>query len=131
MRLALPLLLALALPAAAQERGAAERQAITDVSYVLGEAHALRIVCEGRDSQRWRGRMDRLLALEQADASFDKRLRDSFNAGFTYQEAAHPSCDADARAAYREAARRGEAAARAVVNASVAAAGMADGRVSR
>lgn len=130
MRLALPLL-ALALPASAQERAAAERQAITDVAYVLGEAHALRVACEGRDSQRWRGRMDRLLALEQADAAFDKRLRDSFNAGFTYQEAAHPDCDADSRAAYVDAARRGADAARAVVNASVASAGMANGAVSR
>ena len=131
MRPLLPLLIALAFPAAAQERSAAERQAITDVAYVLGEAHALKQSCDGKASQRWRQRMDCLLQLEQADAALDRRLRDSFNAGFSYQEAAHPSCDEDARAAYREAAGRGESAARAVVNASVAAATMAVPAVTR
>jgi uncharacterized protein (TIGR02301 family) len=111
-----------ALPAQAQERTAAERQSLVGLSYVLGEAHALRSVCEGRSSQRWRERMTRLIELEQPDEGFKRRLLDSFNAGFAYREAAHPACDSDARAAVTETARRGQEIARSVVNASVAAA---------
>lgn len=131
-RVALATLLALcAASAEAQERSAAERQAVADVAYTLGEAHALRVVCQGKADQRWRGRMDRLLQLEAADAAYDRRLRDSFNAGFAYQEAAHPRCTEDSRSAYVATARRGASAANAVVAASIAAAGMAGGPVSR
>ena len=115
----------LAVPAAAQERSAAERQTLVSLGYVLGEAHALKQVCEGKTSQRWRTRMERLIALEQADAAFEKQLRNSFNAGFSFREARHPLCDAATRSAVTETARRGQGMAEQVVAASVAAAALA------
>lgn len=119
------LLALLALPAAAQERTAAERQTLVSLGYVLGEAHALKYLCEGKDSQGWRSRMQRLLELEQPDQKFKRRLEDSFNEGFTYREAQHAECDDAARAAVTETARRGRDIAQSVVRASVASAGMA------
>jgi enoyl-[acyl-carrier protein] reductase II len=74
---------------------------ITDVAYVLGEAHAAADTSARVVTQRWRG------AWTAAGAGAGRRrLRQAccatgFNAAFTFQEAAHPSCDAGARARYR------------------------------
>jgi uncharacterized protein (TIGR02301 family) len=84
-------------PAAAQDRSPAERQTLIDLSYVLGESHALRQVCAGPDDQYWRTRMTQLVRVEQPDADFDKRLKQSFNTGFTARRAAFPSCSTKAR----------------------------------
>lgn len=88
---------ALARPASAQDRPPAERQTLIDLAYVLGESHALRQACAGPDDQYWRMRMAQLVRLEQPDADFDKRLKDSFNTGFTARKGAFPACTAKAR----------------------------------
>ena len=66
----------------AQERSPAERQTLVALAYVMGESHALRQVCKGAGDQYWRGRMRDLVAAEQPDEPFSRRLTDSFNDGF-------------------------------------------------
>ena len=78
------LLLAAALAAgpAGPERAPVERQALVDLAYVLGEAHALRQACSGTTDQTWRARMNRLIELEKPEEGLQRRLVDAFNAGF-------------------------------------------------
>ncbi len=105
MSWAVPLMFAAALAARAPE----ERQALIDLAYVLGEAHALRQVCSGTGDQTWRVRMNRMMELEQPDTGLERRLVDAFNAGFMTRQAERPACDAGALAAERATAVRGRA----------------------
>lgn len=96
-----PIILALAgvlliqVPAAsAQDRSPALRQSLVDLAYVLGEAHALRQVCQGADDQYWRTRMIKLVDTEQPDAALDRRLKESFNTGFASRQSEYPACSA-------------------------------------
>jgi uncharacterized protein (TIGR02301 family) len=88
--------------ALAQERSPAERQTLVALAYLIGESHALRQTCTGKADQYWRTRMQQLVAAEQPDAPFSRRLTDSFNDGFVAGRQGFPSCDAHAR---QEAAR--------------------------
>ena len=96
----------LAAPSLAQDRDPAGRQALLDLAYVLGEAHALKQACDS-ENQYWRARMQRLLELEKPDLAFKVRLTDRFNTGFTVRESQFPACNAAARAEAAAAARRG------------------------
>ena len=96
----------IAAPSLAQDRDPAGRQALLDLAYVLGEAHALKQACEP-NSQYWRARMQRLVDLEKPDRDFHVRLADRFNTGFTVRETQFPECSPAARAAAAAAARRG------------------------
>lgn len=109
MRAALALLLAagLAAPARAQDRSPAQRQTLLELASVLGEAHALRTLCEGKGDQSWRNRMARVTELEQPDEAFRARLVERFNTGFVGAGAAHTTCDARAKADIRAVASRG------------------------
>lgn len=95
-------------PALAQDRGAAERQTLTDLAYALGESHALRQMCAGPNDQYWRDRMLRLTQVEAADQAFDAALRERFNTGFTAGQNAAPLCGALSRRAEAAAASRGQ-----------------------
>jgi len=97
-------------PSFAQDRDPAGRQALLDLAYVLGEAHALRQACD-EESQYWRTRMERLIELEKPDQQFHHRLADRFNTGFSVRETQFPDCSAAARAEAAAAARRGRALA--------------------
>ena len=97
----------LASAAAAQERTPAERQTLADLSYILGESHALRQACAGAEDQFWRARMQRLVQAEQPDAALDKRLKESFNTGFVAGQTAFSSCSPQSRQAEAKAAARG------------------------
>lgn len=117
MRL-LPLVLALSIvaPVSAQERDPDLRQALVDLARTMGETHALRQACEGREDRRWRTRMTDLIDQEQPDEALAKRLMDSFNAGATAGRVAHPDCSDATREAQLQAAERGyELAARLAV----------------
>jgi uncharacterized protein (TIGR02301 family) len=85
-----------------QERSPAERQTLVALAYVIGESHALRQLCNGAGDQYWRARMRDLVAAEQPDAPFGRRLTDSFNDGFVAGQQAYTACDERAK---REAAR--------------------------
>ena len=98
-------------PLLAQERAADERQRLLDLSYVLGESHALRQACQGEGDQYWRSRMVRLTEVEQADQAFDAQMRERFNTGFASRRSEFPICDDASRKAEQAAARRGQALA--------------------
>ncbi|MEO6339755.1 MAG: TIGR02301 family protein [Caulobacteraceae bacterium] len=88
------------------------RQKLADLSYVLGEAHALAGVCGGPGDLRWRARMNRLLDLEAREPAFRNRLADSFNAGFVARQAEFRACTAESRKAEVAVAAHGASLAR-------------------
>ena len=102
--------LALACPAIAQTgvqtRAPADRQHLLDLAETLGEAHALRQVCQPDDSM-WRARMQRLIEVEAPDDTLEAALSERFNAGFSTARGAHSRCDATSRAAETRVAARG------------------------
>ena len=102
---------AAAAPALAQERSPADRQTLVALAYALGQSHALRQVCLGASDYYWRHRMQQLVAAEQPDEPFNRRLADSFNDGFVADRQAFPICNAAAKAeAEKIAAKGGELA---------------------
>jgi uncharacterized protein (TIGR02301 family) len=86
-----------------------QRQALADLAYVLGEAHALRRLCLGPADAVWYDRMQRLLMIEAPEPSFRAKLASGFNAGFLAAQAEHSACSDASRAAERAAAERGRA----------------------
>lgn len=105
-------LLAMAAPAAAQERPPAERQTLSELAYSLGESHALRQACEGPADQYWRDRMLRMTQVEDADPGFDAQMRERFNTGYAAGQAAALGCGPQSRRAEAAAAARGQTLAR-------------------
>lgn len=101
-------------PAPAPARSPVAREALADLAYVLGQAHALRTLCDGEGEQVWRARMVRLVALEQPDPAFREQLFDGFNTGFLSAKAAHTRCNAKARGAALDVAVRGRNLAQAL-----------------
>lgn len=81
---------------------ATARPGLGDLAYALGEAHALRQACHGREDGRWRTRMSALLDAEHPDRERRTQLVERFNAGFAAAKVAHPACDEAARAALAE-----------------------------
>ena len=108
----LPLVIAFSLGAPVcalgQTRDPASRQTLVDMAYVLGEAHALRQVCEGANDQYWRTRMVRLVDNEQPEEALAQRLKDAFNTGFVARQGAYPDCTPAARAATTRVLARGK-----------------------
>jgi uncharacterized protein (TIGR02301 family) len=106
---AMAVLLATAAPAMAQDRTPAERQTLVALTYIMGESNALHQVCSAIDDRDlpadqakadkliWYTRMRQLVAAEQPDAPFNRRLADSFNDGFVAGQQAFPSCTAKSR----------------------------------
>jgi uncharacterized protein (TIGR02301 family) len=101
------LMLAAALPAAAQDRSPADRQTLIELAYVLGESHALRQACAGAGDFYWRTRMRQLVAAEQPDGPFGRRLADSFNDGFIAGQQGFPACNPASRREAERAAAKG------------------------
>lgn len=107
LRLALPLALALALivPGAhAAPRTQDYLRDLVQLSGILGGAHAIRLTCNGRDDQYWRGRMMEMLEMEAGEAGpLRQAMVDAFNRGYEFEAARRSLCDADtvnAEAAY-------------------------------
>ncbi len=105
----------------AQERPPVVRQNLVDLAYVLGEAHALRQICQGVQDQYWRQRMMKLMETEQPDISMERRLRENFNTGFATRQGEFPTCSPAAEAAEAAAMRRGRGLAERLARASRAA----------
>jgi uncharacterized protein (TIGR02301 family) len=99
-------------PALAQERSPADRQLLLELARTIGEAHAIRQVCEGPQDQFWRTRMLSLLEAEAPGFDLAERLRSAFNTGFLERQYAHPACNRLAREAEAEVSARGQALAR-------------------
>ena len=103
--------------ASAQERSPAARETLVDLAYTLGQAHALRVRCEGPSEQVWRARMARLVELEKPDEAFRDQLLEGFNTGYLSAGAAHLRCDEEARAEAARVAGRGRDLARVLAGA--------------
>jgi uncharacterized protein (TIGR02301 family) len=102
-------------PALAQSpihRSPVERQALVQLSYALGEAHALHRLCAGPNDATWYARMQKLEQQEGADDNFRRQLVESFNAGYAADSAQFPRCSAASQAAERDAAAHGASLAR-------------------
>jgi uncharacterized protein (TIGR02301 family) len=93
-------------------RSPVERQTLVQLSYALGEAHALHRLCAGPDDATWYARMQRLEKQEGADDNFRRQLIESFNAGYAANAAQFTRCSLASQAAEREAAAHGAALAR-------------------
>lgn len=116
--LALALAVAGSAVAAPAVRTAEQRQVLIDLAYVLGQAHALHRVCAGPTDDTWRGRMEKLIAVEAPGEAFKSRLSDSFNAGFTSKSAQARDCKA-AAPAEQAVAKRGAELSRKLSGAAV------------
>lgn len=111
--LALCLAVFTAAPASAQDarenqtplRGEAWYQAqLIELAEVLGGAHYLRILCEGRGDQRWR---DYMLGVLSREPRLSDTLRDAFNLGFRQEESRFADCDRPAEQYEAELRARG------------------------
>src|SRR5262249_61391516 len=81
-----------------------ERQQLSDLANVLGGAHYLRILCQGRGDQRWR---DYMRGVIQHYPRYSDVLTEQFNSGYRDQEARYPVCDQQASQAEAELRARG------------------------
>lgn len=106
------LLLAAATPAFAQPapetppRGGEEwyRGQLVELAEVLGGAHYLRILCDGRGDQRWR---DYMRGVIEREPQYNALLVEGFNRGYRQEEARFPVCDANTRQMEAELRARG------------------------
>jgi uncharacterized protein (TIGR02301 family) len=99
----------LAQPAAQQEAAPLGGEAwynaqLVELSEVLGGAHYLRILCEGRDDQRWRDYMRGVIEREPAH---NGALVEGFNRGYREEESRFPVCDTTTRQMEAELRARG------------------------
>ncbi len=112
---------AVALPAAAQQQPRRQqpqaqaeqspargeewyRGQLVELSEVLGGAHYLRIVCDGRGDQRWRNYMRGVI---EREPQYNGVLVEGFNRGYRQEEARFPTCDATTRQMEAELRARG------------------------
>lgn len=83
---------------------------VIGLSEVLGKAHAVRVMCNGRNDQYWRSYMMRLLDLEAAyGGGLRTSMANAFNAGYSTTEAAFPGCTQAAVDAEKGYAAEGQA----------------------
>jgi uncharacterized protein (TIGR02301 family) len=80
------------------------RTQLSELSEVLGGAHYLRILCEGRDDQRWRNYMRGVIDREPR---YNAVLVEGFNRGYRNEEARFSRCDASAEQTEAELRARG------------------------
>jgi uncharacterized protein (TIGR02301 family) len=80
------------------------RTQLVDLAEVLGGAHYLRIVCDGRNDQRWRNYMRGVI---QREPEYNGILVEGFNRGYRQEEARFPVCDATTRQMEAELRARG------------------------
>lgn len=80
------------------------RGQLVELAEVLGGAHYLRIVCDGRGDQRWR---DYMRGVIQREPQYNGVLVEGFNRGYRQEEARFPVCDATTRQMEAELRARG------------------------
>ncbi len=77
---------------------------LTELAQVLGGAHYLRILCQGRGDQRWR---DYMRGVIDREPQYNQQLVEGFNRGYRDQEARFPVCDTTAQQTEAELRARG------------------------
>jgi len=93
---------------------------VTALAEVLGKAHAVRVVCNGRNDQYWRSYMLRLLELEAPyQGGLRRSMVNGFNAGFSWGSSLHPACDGDAATAEKAYAAEGRDLSARLVQANI------------
>lgn len=80
------------------------RGQLVELSEVLGGAHYLRIICDGRDDQRWRTYMRGVI---EREPQYNGLLVEGFNRGYRQEEARFPTCDQSTRQMEAELRARG------------------------
>lgn len=75
-----------------------------ELAEVLGGAHYLRILCQGRGDQRWR---DYMRGVMDREPSYRDQLVEGFNRGYRDQETRFPVCDRTASQTEAELRARG------------------------
>jgi len=80
------------------------RGQLVELAEVLGGAHYLRIVCDGRGDQRWR---DYMRGVIQREPEYNGVLVEGFNRGYRQEEARFPVCDQTTRQMEAELRARG------------------------
>ena len=101
--------LAVASPAIAQQRTPSTRQALVELSRVIGESHALRQACKGAGDQFWRVRMQQLLGRDASEPALKTLLSVAFNDGYHAAQERFPKCGKAARTEARRIAASGKA----------------------
>jgi uncharacterized protein (TIGR02301 family) len=87
-------------------RSYAER--VVELSRVLGGAHYIRVLCQGRGDQTWREAMTRLIDIEAPSAGAQRSaMVEAFNLGYRAEEERFPTCDAQAEAVETELKTKG------------------------
>lgn len=91
--------------AQAPQRGEAwYRGQLVELAEVLGGAHYLRILCDGRGDQRWR---DFMRGVIEREPRYNSELVDAFNRGYRQEESRFFNCDGTARQVEAELRARG------------------------
>lgn len=107
------LALTAAAPAHAQQQPEAQdpargedwyRGQLVELSEILGGAHYLRILCDGRNDQRWR---DYMRGVIEREPTYNAQLVEGFNRGYRNEEARFPVCDTTTRQMEAELRARG------------------------
>ena len=80
------------------------RGQLVELSEVLGGAHYLRILCDGRGDQRWR---DYMRGVIEREPTYNALLVEGFNRGYRNEEARFPVCDQTTRQMEAELRARG------------------------
>jgi len=80
------------------------RGQLVELSEVLGGAHYLRVICDGRGDQRWRNYMRGVI---EREPQYNGLLVEGFNRGYRQEEARFPVCDATTRQMEAELRARG------------------------
>jgi uncharacterized protein (TIGR02301 family) len=80
------------------------RQQLSDLAEVLGGAHYLRILCDGRGDQRWR---DYMRGVIEREPEHNAMLVEGFNRGYRQEESRFSECDRVTRQTEAELRARG------------------------
>ncbi|MEE2877367.1 MAG: TIGR02301 family protein [Pseudomonadota bacterium] len=93
---------------------------VVELASTLGSAHAIRLLCNGRDDQYWRVQMQEMLSLE---APYRSRLRssmvDAFNNAFQAENSRRRRCDESAVSAEKMYASTGQRLANSLAEANL------------
>lgn len=90
---------------------------LVNLSETLGRAHAIRVLCNGRDDQQWREYMRELLDLEApAEGFLRSRMIQAFNTAYGREELRYYTCDRAARDAESQHVREGRALAETIAD---------------
>jgi uncharacterized protein (TIGR02301 family) len=88
---------------------------LVDLSETLGEAHAIRSLCNGDQDQTWRDYMFRMLNMEGPTGSPRRSaMTSAFNRGFRNQSSRNRTCTPDLPGLEAQIAARGRALAESV-----------------